>query len=177
MKPRTILACLFATYGVIQTYNGIFTALGVIGGAMFSVHYGVSPMKIIGPYLIYLIPLFVGVAFICLARRLGALTARIAGVGDDELWEVHMNGQLFLTLLLAATGVYLIVTEGSAMVRIVILSFEERAGGSSTAEAASQRMPDGSQIIAHGVCVLLAAALSLKSRKIANALVSNSNDA
>jgi len=82
-----------------------------------------------------------------------------------------------LNVVFAAIGIYVSITEGGAMIRLLVLSYERPLDGGSAAGATSQMIPDASQIIAHGIVVLLGAALALKSRQIAETLVDKGKDA
>jgi hypothetical protein len=118
-----------------------------------------------------------GIMFLWFARPLGIFTARLAGVADDAIFECRISPSAFLNIMLAAIGICVGITEFGAMIRLLILSYENPFTGGSDLYAASKLIPDASPIIAHAVVVLMAAALALRSRAIANALVGKVEDA
>ena len=178
MTPRALLSCFFAAYGVYLTFNGIFAAVAALGGLWMALHlgYGDGTWLVIIQYAVSILPVVIGVALVLLARRLGAISAKFAGLADDIIWNVQLSARELLTVLLTAIGVYLVVIEGGAIVRLLFLMFEIKAGNHAIAETAARNLPDGSQLIAHGVCVVAGLFLAQKSRQIASRLVENTKD-
>lgn len=165
MKPRVLLSCLFAAYGVYVIVSSVFalTAMLVstrLGPAQWLEHFG-----------LYLIPLGTGGALVLLSGALGNWSARFAGVPDDTLWELRLSAEEALAVLLAAIGVFFVIQRGAVLVRGLILLLGSEAGGQQLARAAGDALGDASQLSAPAIGMVAGAALAKLCRPLARALL------
>ena len=168
MRPRAILSCFFAAYGVYLTFSALFATIAAVGGLWFAgVPRDESTWLTALQYAMWFLPLVVGMILVLGASKLGTIAAGFAGLTDDITWDVRVTAPELLAVLLAAIGAYLVVTEGSAMVRVLFLMFQMKAGSHEVAEAASRRFPDGSQLITQTLCIVGGVLLVKKSLVIA----------
>jgi len=153
MKPQSILGCFFAAYGIILAVDSLFAAAIAVSGiamaASFS-HRSDAGLMFLQSVVNFL-PLVLGLVLAGASRRLGRMAARFAGITEETKWELHFTGRELACVLLATIGYYLIVTEASAVIRLLVLLFEARVGGMAIAETARARLPDGSQMITHAL--------------------------
>jgi hypothetical protein len=82
-----------------------------------------------------------------------------------------------MMVLFAAIGIYLAITEGSEVVRLLVLLFQVKAGDHVVSELASQRLPDSTYIVAHGICAVAGVILVRKCRQAAHGFVGKSRNA
>jgi hypothetical protein len=173
MKPHALLSCFFAAYGVYLTASSLFAVMlaffGILMASQFS--QGEPFAWTVARYSLSLVPLVVGIVLVLFSRRLGALSAKYAGLSDDARCEFHLVPRDLLAVLLAVIGVYLAATQGAAMVRVLYLLFEVKAGSREIAESATRDLPEGTQVITHAVCVGAGVAIAKKCRTIAGMLI------
>jgi len=154
MKPRDVLACFFAGYGVFLTFTSLLGAVGA--AAAFLTIFRESHVAYSGiglaQYAFAMLPLFIGLLLATLAAKLGSITARLAGLADDTSWNLQLTQRELLSVLLAVLGVYLIVTQTPEILRVAVLMFLLKGAGPSVAEMAARRFPDISEIIVHLLC-------------------------
>lgn len=179
MKPCTILACFFAAFGVYLTAVSIFTAIAAVGGFVMVLQFPhengnwVNVMQ----FALSLIPLATGILLVVFSRRLGVLVTRWAGVTDSDSIGIQISAVELMMVLFAAIGTYLAITEGSEVVRLLVLLFQVKAGNHVVSESASQRLPDSTYIVAHGICTVAGVILVRKCRQAAHAFVVKSGNA
>lgn len=172
MKPRTILACFFAAFGLYFTLNALFAVSFIIYGLIsMPALYGDSMNSLRAFTLLpLLIPLILGVLILTQARRLGALCARFAGVPPDAEWNLNVNARELCALLLAALGVYLLIVNGAQCIRLLLVLFISKAGSPNVAEAAARGVGSDVDIIVFIILTIAGVVLVKQSRRIAAAL-------
>jgi hypothetical protein len=173
VKPHALLSCFFAAYGVYLTASSLFTVMMAFCGILMAsqVSHGEAFAWTVAQYSLSFVPLIVGIVLVLFARRLGALSAKYAGLSEDARCEFHIVPRDLLAVLLAVIGVYIAATQGAAMVRLLYLLFEVKAGDRAISEAATRNLPEGAQIITHTVCVGAGAVIAKKCRTIAGMLI------
>jgi len=157
MKPQVLLSTFFAAFGVYLFSIYLFSTAATIATLFLmpsfddgSVNRFMVPMQ----YAPQLFPLVLSVFLVIFSRRLGILTSSFAGVSDDAVWSLTIGSRELLAVLFAGTGVYLVLTELAALVRIGLLIFQVKAAGPVLSEVATSNLPDATQLVSHGVCIV-----------------------
>lgn len=171
MKPRVLLSCLFAAYGVYMFVTTLFAVAALLIGTRS------GPLQWTQHALLYLIPLAAGAALVAAARALGGWTARFAGVGEDVHWELRLSAEEMLAVLLAAIGAFFVIKEGAMLVRGAILMLGSEAGGQQLAWESGAALGNKSQLLAHAAAVIAGAALAKVCRPLARMLLRTSTAA
>jgi hypothetical protein len=173
MKPRSIISCFFAAYGVYLTFIAIFSVAGAVSAIMS--FRGISETYTWNTFVRsswQFLPLVVGSLFMLFSKQLAALAIRFAGMENEPDWEMKLSSRDLLAVLLACVGAYLVVTECAQVCRVLYLSFVTYAGDRFISENAAQHLPDRSQIVAHFTCAILGAFLAKKCQRVASILFS-----
>jgi len=176
MKPRIILACFFAAYGVYLSVAALFSMAIAVSWFMQGMR-NLGSLPITHPMSQYMqlfglsLPMVFGLALVFLCRQLGALSAKFAGIADDATWDIHIEAGDLMTVLLVAVGIYIIASQAGAVIRLLFLLFEVKAGDHAISTGAAERLPDKTQIITNLGSAIAGALVAKYSRRIASALV------
>jgi hypothetical protein len=173
MKPRDVMACFFAAYGVYLIFTGLFGAVGAAAAilAMYRGLHGSIRGIVLAQYLFAILPTLIGLLLVALAPKLAAVATRISGLEEGTTWNLPLSQHTLLAILLAVLGAYLVVTQVPELVRVALLVFMTKAGGAAVAETAARRLPDGSQLIVHLLCAGGGAFLASKCSAVASKLM------
>jgi len=156
MKPKTILSTQFAAFGIYLFSTSIFSTASALGMLLLMPSFGgdsINRYMVPLQFLALTLPTIISLFLVFCARRLGALSAKFAGASDEAAWELQIGPRELLAILFAGIGVYLIITEVSVLVRVVLLIFQAKAAAHVLASEANSNLPDATELVAHGACI------------------------
>lgn len=166
MKPRDLIACFFAGYGVylvVISLLGVLSAAAMIAATLPSGLYGSFRSTL----LLSLIPMSIGVLLAVISRRLAEVAARLAGVDPDANWNVGVPATSLLAIVIAVLGVYLVVTRAAEVIRALGVLFAANAGGTIVGRGAAMQIRPWSETIPSLVCIVAGVYLASRCSAIA----------
>ncbi len=148
MKIHALVACFIATFGIYLLASGLPGVVWVFIALRSDSLYGLDPA------VVWLITPVLGIIALCAARSLGALASRIAGVGPEETVSTQASPRELLTILLTLLGVYLVITQGAQLARVLVLLFRVRAGSPVISEQSAAKLPDATDTISFALSLI-----------------------
>lgn len=172
MKPSSLIACFLAAFGVYLIVNGLFAAaFGIYGLGLLTRHLDAEMRSLfILQYSASLLPLIAGVVVLVRARHLGAACIRWAGATDTAECSLQVNARELAGLLFAATGMYLLITNGAECARLILVFLASSAATPAVAEHLTRGITDNTSIIVHIISAIAGLLLIRKSRRLSAAL-------
>ncbi len=174
MKPRDLIACFFAGYGVylvVVSLLGVLSALTMISAMIPSGINGSFRLAGMSTLLVGLIPMAIGVLLAVMSSRLAGVAARAAGVDPEARWEIQIPATSLLAIVIAVLGLFLAVTRGAEAVRTLALQFAANTGGTTVVRSAAMQTRPVSEIVANLVCIGAGIFLARKCASIATRIL------
>ena len=173
MKPRDLLACCFAGYGVYLAFSGLVAAIATAAGMVSiarNAHESLSFSQIV-QYLFSIYPFLMGLLLATFSGALGRLAARFAALNDASSWTVPVSSRELFAALIAVVGSYLLATHCGEIIRQLIFVFLAKAGDRDTAEMTTRLGANPSFLITYIGNAAVGVVLMFKCMAIAKRLM------
>ena len=173
MKPRDILACCFAGYGIYLAFTGIVGSVATVAGMLSMArasHESLSVSQLV-QYSFGVLPLLVGLLLATFSPTLGRLAVRCAGLSDASSWSIQMRSSELLAVLLAVLGSFLLASQCGEIIRQSVFIFLAKAGDRDMAEMTIRLGANPSFLITYVGGAAAGAVLMFKCTAIATRLM------